>query len=65
MEETFKKDPNIAAYMLEPIQGERGVVIPSHGYLKGVKDLCEKYNVLMICDEVQTGIGRTGKMFAH
>lgn len=65
LEEHFKSDPNIAAYMLEPIQGERGVIIPSSGYLKGVKQLCEKYNVLMICDEVQTGMGRTGKMFAH
>jgi ornithine--oxo-acid transaminase len=46
--------------MVEPIQGEAGVVVPDEGYLQGVKDLCEKYNVLMIGDEVQTGIGRTG-----
>ena len=48
--------------MLEPIQGEAGVVVPDAGYLSGVKALCEKYNVLMIADEVQTGLGRTGKL---
>lgn len=47
--------------MVEPIQGEAGVVVPSSGYLKGVRELCTKYNVLFIADEVQTGIGRTGK----
>jgi len=57
-------DPNVCAYMVEAIQGEAGVVVPDEGYLKGVRDLCTKYNVLWICDEVQTGIGRTGKMLA-
>lgn len=47
--------------MIEPIQGEAGVVLPSAGYLKSVRKLCDKYNVLLITDEVQTGIGRTGK----
>lgn len=47
--------------MVEPIQGEAGVVIPSAGYMKGVRDLCTRYNVLFIADEVQTGLGRTGK----
>ncbi len=50
--------------MLEPIQGEAGVVIPDEGYLKGVRDLCTRYNVLMIADEIQTGLCRTGKMLA-
>jgi len=55
---------NTAAIMLEPIQGENGVVIPPEGYLRGVKDLCEKHNILFIADEIQTGLGRTGAMFA-
>ena len=50
--------------MVEPIQGEAGVVVPDEGYLAGVRSLCTKYNVLFIADEVQTGIGRTGKMLA-
>jgi len=58
------KDPNTAAFMVEPIQGEAGVVVPEAGYLKGVRDLCTKYNVLFIADEVQTGLCRTGKMLA-
>lgn len=58
------KDPNTAAFMVEPIQGEAGVVIPDEGYLKGVRELCSKYNVLFIADEVQTGLARTGKMLA-
>lgn len=58
------KDPNTAAFMVEPIQGEAGVVVPDEGYLKGVRDLCTKYNVLFIADEVQTGLARTGKMLA-
>lgn len=57
-------DPNVAAFMVEPIQGEAGVVVPHDGYLKGVSELCKKYNVLFIADEVQTGIARTGKMLA-
>lgn len=56
--------PNTAAVLLEPIQGEAGVVIPSDGYLKAVRDVCTKNNVLMVCDEVQTGFCRTGKRFA-
>ena len=58
------KDPNTAAFMVEPIQGEAGVIVPTEGYLKGVRDLCTKYNVLFIADEVQTGLARTGKMLA-
>jgi len=58
------QDPNTCAFMVEPIQGEAGVVVPSDGYLKGVRDLCDKYNVLWIADEVQTGLCRTGKMLA-
>ena len=58
------KDPNVAAFMVEPIQGEAGVVVPDEGYLEGVRKLCDKYNVLFIADEVQTGIARTGKMLA-
>ena len=57
-------DPNCAAFMVEPIQGEAGVVVPSPGYLTGVRALCDKYNVLWIADEVQTGLARTGKMLA-
>ena len=58
------KDNNVAAFMVEPIQGEAGVVVPDDGYLSGVRTLCDKYNVLFIADEVQTGIARTGKMLA-
>ena len=64
LESIFKSDPNVAGFMIEPIQGEAGVVVPKAGYLKGVRDLCTKYNVLFIADEVQTGIGRTGKRLA-
>jgi ornithine--oxo-acid transaminase len=62
--ETELKDPNVCAFMVEPIQGEAGVVVPDEGYLAGVRTLCTKYNVLFIADEVQTGIARTGKMLA-
>ena len=58
------KDSNVAAFMVEPIQGEAGVVVPDQGYLSGIRKLCDKYNVLFIADEVQTGIARTGKMLA-
>ena len=58
------KDPNVAAFMVEPIQGEAGVVVPDNGYLAGIRNLCDQYNVLFIADEVQTGIARTGKMLA-
>ena len=63
LEKEFK-DPNVAAFMVEPIQGEAGVIVPSDGYLSGVRKLCDKYNVLFIADEVQTGIARTGKLLA-
>jgi len=56
------KDPNTAAFMVEPIQGEAGVFVPDAGYLRGVRDLCTKHNVLWIADEVQTGLCRTGRM---
>lgn len=55
------KDPNTCAFMVEPIQGEAGVVVPDEGYLTGIRKLCDKYNVLWIADEVQTGLARTGK----
>ena len=58
------KDKNVAAFMVEPIQGEAGVIVPDAGYLAGVRKLCTKYNVLYIADDVQTGIARTGKMLA-
>ena len=58
------KDANVAAFMVEPIQGEAGVVLPDDGYLKGVRELCTKYNVLFIADEIQTGLARTGRMLA-
>jgi ornithine--oxo-acid transaminase len=54
-------DPNVAGFMVEPIQGEAGVLVPDVGYLKSAFDLCKKHNVLFIADEVQTGIARTGK----
>ena len=56
--------PNTAAVMLEPIQGEGGVIIPPAGYLKQVSQICQRYNILFIADEIQTGLGRTGKLFA-
>jgi ornithine--oxo-acid transaminase len=58
------QNPNVAAFMVEPIQGEAGVVVPDDGYLSGVRRLCDEYNVLMIADEIQTGLCRTGKMLA-
>ena len=62
--ETALQDKNVAGFMFEPIQGEAGVVVPDEGYLKGVRDLCTQYKVLMIADEIQTGLARTGKMLA-
>lgn len=62
--EALLQDKNVAAFMVEPIQGEAGVVVPDDGYLKKVRALCTKYNVLFIADEVQTGIARTGDMMA-
>ncbi len=58
------QDKNVAAFMVEPIQGEAGVLVPHDGYLKGIRDLCTQYNVLFIADEIQTGLARTGKMLA-
>jgi len=56
--------PNTVAFIVEPIQGEGGVIVPPEGYLRRVRELCTKYNVLFIADEIQTGLGRTGKLFA-
>jgi ornithine--oxo-acid transaminase len=56
------EDKNVAGFMVEPIQGEAGVVVPEEGYLKKAYELCRKHNVLFIADEVQTGIGRTGRL---
>lgn len=58
------QDENVAAFMVEPIQGEAGVVVPDEGYLQQVRQLCTTYNVLFIADEIQTGLARTGKMLA-
>lgn len=58
------KDPNVAAFMVEPIQGEAGVVVPTPGYLKGIREICDRHNVLFIADEVQTGLARTGRRLA-
>jgi ornithine--oxo-acid transaminase len=62
--EKATQDPNVAGFMFEPIQGEAGVVVPDEGYLTKVREICTKNNVLMIADEVQTGIARTGKRLA-
>lgn len=56
--------PNTAAISIEPVQGEAGVVVPPDGYLKDIRDICDRHNVLFIADEIQTGLGRTGKMMA-
>ena len=58
------KDPNVAGFLLEPIQGEAGVFVPEDGYLKKAYDLCKAHNVLFMADEVQTGVARTGRMLA-
>lgn len=58
------QNPEVAAFMVEPIQGEAGVVVPDEGYLSSVRELCTRYNVLFIADEIQTGLARTGKMLA-
>lgn len=55
---------NVAAFLVEPIQGEAGIVVPADGYLRSVHELCKRHNVLLICDEIQTGLCRTGKMLA-
>lgn len=64
LEEALKSTNKVAGFLVEPIQGEAGVYVPSEGYLKAAKALCEKYNVLFIADEVQTGIARTGRLLA-
>lgn len=65
LEKIFKEHgDSIAGFLFEPIQGEAGVIIPPEGYLKTVRDLCSKYNVLMIADEIQSGLARTGRMLA-
>ena len=64
LEDVLKRNSNIAGFLVEPIQGEAGVYVPSEGYLSKAKDLCKKYNVLFIADEVQTGIARTGRLLA-
>lgn len=65
LETVLKEDAeNIAAFLVEPIQGEAGVYVPDEGFLKGASELCKKHNVLFIADEVQTGIARTGKLIA-
>ncbi len=56
--------PHTAAFIVEPIQGEAGIVVPPVGYLKAAREICTRHNVLLICDEVQTGLGRTGRMLA-
>ncbi len=62
--ETALQNKNVAAFMVEPIQGEAGVIVPDEGYLNGAYALCKKYNVLFIADEIQTGLCRTGKLLA-
>jgi ornithine--oxo-acid transaminase len=57
--------PNTAAFLVEPIQGEAGIIIPPEGFLKQAAALCKAGNVLFVCDEIQAGLGRTGKLFAH
>jgi len=57
--------PHTAAFLVEPIIGEGGIVVPPPGYLKACAEICKKHNVLLICDEIQTGLGRTGKLFAY
>jgi ornithine--oxo-acid transaminase len=64
LENLFKTNPNIAGFLVEPVQGEAGVIIPDDGYLSQCAALCKKYNVLLIADEIQSGLGRTGKRLA-
>jgi ornithine--oxo-acid transaminase len=60
-----KAGPNLAAFLVEPIQGEAGIVVPSDDYLREARALCDRYHVLLICDEIQTGIARTGKLLCY
>lgn len=64
LEAALSSDPNIAGFIVEPIQGEAGVLVPEEGYLKQAAELCRKYNVLFVADEIQTGIARTGRLLA-
>ena len=64
LEKALNENPNVAGFLVEPIQGEAGVYVPTEGYLRKAKALCEAYNVLFIADEIQTGIARTGKLLA-
>lgn len=64
LEQKLSSNPNIAAFIVEPIQGEAGVIVPDDHYLTAVKNLCTKYNVLFVADEIQTGMGRTGSLLA-
>lgn len=66
LREAFEKaGPNLAAFLIEPIQGEAGIVVPDDAYLRDARMLCDEHNVLLICDEIQTGIARTGKLLCH
>ena len=58
-------NPNVVAILVEPVQGEGGVHVPKAGYLKALRDLCDQHNILLMIDEIQTGVGRTGKWFAY
>lgn len=64
LKEIMESEKNIASIIIEPIQGEAGVIIPPNGYLQSISSLCQKYNVLFIADEIQTGLGRTGRLLA-
>lgn len=57
--------PNTVAFLVEPIQGEGGVIVPPDGYLRKVREICDKYNIVLVTDEIQTGLGRTGRLFAE
>lgn len=64
-EKAIEENPELVAILLEPIQGETGVVVPPAGYFKKLRKLCDQHNILLICDEIQAGMNRTGKWFAH
>lgn len=64
-EKAISENPELVAILLEPIQGETGVVVPPPGYFKKLRELCDQHNILLICDEIQSGLNRTGKWFAH
>lgn len=63
LEEKLHADPNIVAFIVEPVQGEGGVIVPNDGYLKACSEICKKYNVLFVADEIQTGLGRAGRLY--